>query len=99
MTKSGVTALLGIASGPSKKLDKAICKELNVPLRDYSSSVDASLTLIHQCLPAAHWHIGRAEDGVSVYASLSQGRQRAECTSTTVPLALLSVLAAFLKLP
>ncbi len=99
MTKSGVAALLKIASGPSQKLDQAICKELNVPLRDYSSSVDACLALIHQCQPAAHWHIGRAEDGVSVYASLSQGQRRAESTSTTVPLALLSVLAAFQKLP
>jgi len=99
MTKSGVAALLKIASGPSQKLDKAICKELNVPLRDYSSSVDACLALIHQCLPATHWHVGRAEDGVSVYARLSNEARSLERTSTTVPLALLSALAAFLKLP
>ena len=62
----------------------------------FSSSVDACLKLIHEKLPAAHWHVGRAEDGVSMYASLAGGRHRAESTRVTVPLALLTVLASYL---
>jgi hypothetical protein len=88
--------LLESATGPSRKLDRAACKALGVPNRNYSSSVDACLELIHERLPAAHWHVGRAEDGVSVYATLSNGRHREESTKVTVPLALLTVTARFL---
>jgi len=84
------------ATGPSRKLDLAISKTLNVPLRDYSSSVDACLELIHEKLPTAHWHVGRGTDGVSMYASLTTGRQRIERTNVTVPLVLLAVVLASL---
>ncbi|NQU56575.1 MAG: hypothetical protein HQ513_05015 [Rhodospirillales bacterium] len=97
MDKTGIAALLKKTTGPSKSLDRAIARELNVPLKDYSSSVDACLKLIRQRLPVAHWHVGRAEDGVSVYATLRNGERSVESTNTTVPLALLSVLVAFLK--
>lgn len=97
MTETGLAHLLKTSTGPSRKLDREIARALNVPIKEYSSSVDTCLALIHDCLPAVHWHVGRAEDGVSLYASLSNGDRRAESTSTTVPLALLSVLAAFLE--
>ncbi len=91
--------LIDAANGPSGQLDRAVSDALGVPLRDYSSSVDACLGLIHDLLPGAHWHVGRADDGVSLYASLSRGRRRAENTNTTVPLALLTVIAALTEKP
>ncbi len=97
MNRPGIASLLKTTTGPSKGLDRAITKELNVPPRDYSSSVNACLKLIHERLPSAHWHVGRAVDGVSVYATLSNGARRVENTNTTVPLALLSVVAALLE--
>ncbi len=89
--------ILESAHGPSKKLDRAIADHLKVRYRDYSSSVDACLALIHETYPSAHWHVGRAEDGVSLYATISQGKKRVENTDITVPLALLGALGKFLK--
>jgi len=85
------------ATGPSRALDQAVSDALNVPLRDYSSSVDACMGLIHELFPTAHWHVGRADDGVSMYATLTKGRHRAESTNITVPLALLKVISQILK--
>lgn len=93
-----LSALLAGATGPSKALDRAVARQLDAPPGDYSSSVDACLNLIHRLFPGAHWHVGRAEDGVSVYASLHQGEKRAEKTDITVPLALLGALLAFSRL-
>ena len=89
-------SLLKSTTGSSRILDEAISKELNVPLRGYSSSVDACLELIHELLPSSHWHVGRAEDGMSMYASLADGHKREESTNVTVPLALLSVVVSFM---
>lgn len=97
MTKSNLKILLASTTGASKALDQAVAKALGVAHRDYSSSVDACLELIHEKLPKAHWHIGRAEDGVSLYATLSDGHHREEFTSTTVPLALINVVMKFLR--
>jgi len=69
-------SLLDAATGPSKALDRAIAKDFDVPRRDYSSSVEACLELIHERLPSVHWHVGRAADGVSFYALLADGRQK-----------------------
>ena len=96
MTPSDLSFLLTTASGPSRELDRAISETLDVRLRDYSSSVDACLKLIHEKLPTAHWHIGRDTDGVSMYATLANGRYRVESTRVTVPLALLSVVTEYL---
>ncbi len=92
MTGSNFNKLMETATGPSKELDQAVADILGVPIRDYSSSVDACLELIHDLLPGAHWHIGRANDGVSLYAALTKGRHRVENTNVTVPLALLTVI-------
>jgi hypothetical protein len=97
MSPTSLAQLLKATHGPSKNLDEKIARKLKVPIKDYSSSVDACLALIDDCVPAAHWHVGRAEDGVSLYATLSNGDRMVESTNTTVPLALLSVLAAFLE--
>jgi len=96
MTMTELTTLLDSTTGASKPLDKALSDTLKVPLRDYSSSVDACLELIHERLPKAHWHVGRAEDGVSVFATLVEGDHREEAMRVTVPLALLTVLMKFL---
>lgn len=90
---SGLSDLLAAASGPSKELDRAVADAFGVPARDYSASVEACLELIHAVAPAAHWHVGRAADGVSVYARLSEGEREVEKTAMTVPLALLGVVA------
>lgn len=97
MNMTDLNTLLQATSGPSTKLDQAVSKALGVPHRDYSSSVDACLALIIEKLPTAHWHVGRAEDGVSVYATLTEGDHQAECTTGTVPLALLAAVVAFLN--
>ncbi len=96
MKKTDLNTLLNKTTGASKDLDRAIAEELDLPLKEYSASVDICLELIHEQLPAAHWHVGRAADGVSMYATLSKGRHREECTRVTVPLALLTVAARFL---
>ncbi len=96
MAETELPAPLKIAIGASGRLDRAVARTFDVPMRDYSSSVDACLQLIHEKLPKAHWHVGRTEDGVSLYASLSQGRRKEESTSGTVPLALLNVVVKFL---
>ena len=74
MTTPEFSSLLQSATGPSRALDKAIAKDLHVPVRDYSSSVDTCLELIHECLPKVHWHVGRAADGLSAISrNLSAG--------------------------
>lgn len=90
---SDLADLLAAAGGPSKRVDRAVADAFGQPLRDYSASVDACLALFHAVLPAARWHVGRAADGVSVYARLSDGEREAECTAITVPLALLGAVA------
>ena len=97
MTKADLTPLLKATTGSSKALDRAVSDALDVPLRDYSSSVDACLKLIHEKMPSAHWHIGRAEDGVSFYATLADSHHREESTNVTIPLALLTVVVRFMK--
>jgi len=97
MKTNNLTDLIDQATGPSRALDQAVSDILSVPLRDYSSSVDACLSVIHERLPTAHWHVGRADDGVSMYATLTNGRHRAESTNVTVPLALLKVISQALK--
>ena len=92
MNKTDLLALLTITNGSSKALDRAVSDALDAPERDYSSSVDACLDLIHKRMPKAHWHVGRAEDGVSMYATLAHGRHREENTNVTIPLALLTVM-------
>lgn len=93
MPSADLSKRLATATGPSKALDRAVAAAFGVPLRDYSSSVDACLGLIHAVAPSAHWHIGRAADGVSVYARLSEGEREVERTAITVPLALLRAVA------
>lgn len=95
MTRKNLSSRIKSATGPSKELDQAIAEAFHVPLKDYSSSVDACLELIHTRHPTAHWHVGRAEDGVSLYASLADGDHEEESTSVTVPLSLLMVIAKF----
>ena len=97
MNQQSMRSLLETVIGPSKALDRAIARELQVPVRNYSSSVDACLELIHERLPLVHWHVGRGADGISMCATLDKGRHRAEVSHITVPLALLSVLATYIK--
>ncbi len=96
MKNTDLRTLIETATGASKDLDRAISAQLGVPLKDYTSSVDHCLELIHESLPSAHWHVGRDANGVSIYATLANGRHKEECTHVTVPLALLSVAAKFL---
>ena len=85
------------ASGASKDLDRLIAETLRVPRQDYSSSVDACIELIHELFPDSHWHLGRAANGVSMYATLDEGGHREESTGTTIPLVLLSVIVAHIE--
>ena len=88
---------LKTATGASKDLDELVAKTLKVQKRDYSSSVDDCIELIHELFPDAHWHLGRAANGVSMYATLDEGGHREESTGTTIPLVLLSVIVAHIE--
>ena len=90
--KADLKGLMAKATGPPSELDRAVAEALAVPVREYSASVDACLWLIHDLLPNTRWHVGRADDGVSIYATLTKGQHHAECTNVTVPLALLTVI-------
>jgi len=94
MSLRALKSQLKSATGASKDLDQLIAETLHVPRRDYSSSVDDCIELIHEVFPNAHWHLGRAANGVSVYATLEDGRHREESSGTTIPLVLLTVIAA-----
>ena len=93
MSNQSLVQALAEATGPSRQLDERIAREWSVATKDYTASVDACLGLLHDKLPKAHWHVGRAADGVSIYATVNAGRTRAESTSGTVPLALLAAMA------
>lgn len=92
MTLAKLKSLLKATTGASNDLDVAVADALDVPHRSYSSSVDACRALIDEVLPTAHWHIGRAADGVSMYATLTEGEREVESEGPTVPLVLLKVV-------
>lgn len=86
------------ATGADVKLDAQIATTLQVAKRDFTSSVDACLDLLLEKLPTAHWHVGRAADGVGLHAFLEDGKIKCEAESVTVPLALLMVILQGIKL-
>jgi hypothetical protein len=97
MSLRGLQSRLKSATGASDDLDKLIAKALNVGERHYSSSVDDCIELIHELFPNAHWHLGRAADGVSMYATIEGNGHREESSGVTIPLVLLSVIVAHLE--
>lgn len=97
MSLRELKARLKSATGASRELDDLVTKTLRVPARNYSSSVDDCLEAIHELFPDAHWHLGRAVDGVSMYATLEDGDRREESQGVTIPLVLLSIIVAHLE--
>jgi len=90
------------ATGADRHLDADIhetvygARHEEVP--PYTASVDACLLLIHDRLPAWHWHIGYGPRGLFPYAVLTHDPAdedaKSEMMAPTVPLAL---LGAFIK--
>ncbi|MBL6929891.1 MAG: hypothetical protein ISR46_00220 [Rhodospirillales bacterium] len=85
------------ATGADANLDKYIGSALQVTERGFTSSVDACLELLHEKFPTAHWHIGRAVDGVGVYALVEDGDLNCKAEAVTVPLALLAFILQGLR--
>ena len=96
MSLKELKSSIDAATGASKALDQQIAETLNVAKRDFTSSVDDCITLIHELFPKAHWHLGRAGDGVSVYATIEDNGHRSESSGVTIPLVLLAVIVAHL---
>ena len=96
MKLASLKSRLNKATGASSELDRLVANTLGVPERDYSYSIDACIDLIHELFPKAHWHLGRAADGVSMYATLEEGDVREEHSGPTIPLTLLNVIVAHL---
>ncbi len=96
MSLKTLKSALETASGASPDLDSLVAETLHVRARDYSSSVDDCIELIHELFPDSHWHLGRAANGVSMYATLEEGGHREERDGGTIPLVLLSVIVAHL---
>jgi hypothetical protein len=92
MNLSKLESTIRSASGADSNLDRKIASTLHVTDRDFTSSVDACLDLLHEKLPTTHWHVGRTADGVGVYAFLEDGDVKCEAEAVTVPLALLAVI-------
>ena len=92
MNLSKLESTIRSASGADSNLDRKIASTLHVTDRDFTSSVDACLDLLHEKLPTTHWHVGRTADGVGVYAFLEDGDLKCEAEAVTVPLALLAVI-------
>lgn len=92
MKLSNLEMVIREATGADASLDKQIASTLKVTDRDFTSSVDACLDLLHEKFPTAHWHVGRAADGVGVYALLEDDNLRCDSEAVTVPLALLTVI-------
>jgi len=83
------------SKGADPVLDREIEKTLCAPsdeVRDYTASIDRCLDLMHEILPAWHWHVGRGANGVMPYASMTKGTQTLVADGTTVPLVLLAVM-------
>ena len=97
MNLSKLESTIRSTSGADANLDQQIASSLKVTERDFTSSVDACLGLMHEKLPTAHWHIGRAANGVGVYAFLEEKKLECEAESVTVPLALLTVIIQGLR--
>ena len=92
MNLSELESTIRSATGADSNLDRQIASTLHVTDRDFTSSVDACLDLLHEKFPTTHWHVGRAADGVGVYAFLEDGDVKCEAEDVTVPLALLAVI-------
>ncbi|MFN3233603.1 MAG: hypothetical protein ACE363_15790 [Alphaproteobacteria bacterium] len=62
----------------------------------YTASVDACITLVQDCLPDCHWHIGYGPMGIVPHATLRANNLHVQTRASTVPLALLSALVTAL---
>ena len=97
MNFADLETALKATTGSDADLDKRIAATLKVKDRDFTSSVEACIDLVHEKLPHAHWHVGRSADGAGLYALLEDGRHMYEAEAATVPLALLVVIVQGLR--
>ena len=93
---------IAAATGRDDALDgmvRDLLEDPTVPVAavTYTGSVDACIALIGRVLPHWHWHVGHGPSGILPYAVLTEDaapERRFECSSCTVPLALLGAAVA-----